>query len=190
MVKSTATLAAAAEKAGLTMAAGQRERAAMYARCKNKLEAVTYLALDFDLVANINSFFGVSRPISHYLNAIRRDVRGRSGTWEYWRTQAQGHWKVMLTDISSACIDPDIHRTAGLVDEKDATQSVFYQAVPTDDGLLQHQDFLYERLVRYSVGLMRFVCLYERPDRHSTALLCEILSPAVHHYLRNPATSQ
>ena len=65
IVKATQQLQATAERAGLTtLAAGQRERRAMYSKCKNKLVAVTYLALDYDLVTNINTWFSVSLPIS------------------------------------------------------------------------------------------------------------------------------
>ena len=62
-----------------------------------------------------------------------------------------------------SCLDADSQRSIGLIGQAEAGNSLFYFQLQPDDGMVHHQDTLYERLVHYAVTLSRFLCMYEIP---------------------------
>ena len=159
----TESLVRAAEQAGVheNLKAGQKERRVIFSKFKNKLQAVLYLLLDNDLLASVNTWFAVSNPVSEYLNEMRREVRGRQGSWQFWQKQAQGEWRKTLNKIGNACVDPCCHRSIGISDNTELAGSLFYFRLNTEDGTVQYQDWLFERMVHYALSVMKHMCLYE-----------------------------
>ena len=157
------SLVKAAEQAGVSenLKAGQKERRVIYSKFKNKLQAVLYLLLDNDLLASINSWFTVSNPVSLYLNDMRRDVRGRQGSWEFWQRQAEGQWRGTLNKIVEAALDQQCHAHIGIANTAEVQGSMYFYTLTADSAIVQFQDWLFERLVHYALTLMRFMCIYE-----------------------------
>ena len=159
----TESLVRAAEQAGVSenLKAGQKERRVIYSKFKNKLQAVLYLLLDNDLLASINTWFAVSNPVSLHLNDMRRSVRGREGTFQYWQKQAQGHWREVLKEINDACLSQESHRSIGISDNTEVAGSLFYFRATVDSAIVQYQDWLFERLLQYALSVMKYMCMYE-----------------------------
>ena len=159
----TESLVRAAEQAGVSenLKSGQKERKVIYSKFKNKLQAILYLLLDNDLLASINTWFAVSNPVSEYLNELRRSVRGREGTYQFWQRLAQGQWRKTLTQISEACLSQECHRSIGISDNTDVAGSVFYFRATVDSAIVQYQDWLFERLLQYACSVMKYLCMYE-----------------------------
>ena len=152
----------AAEQAGVSenLNAGQKERRVIYSKFKNKLQAVDLL-LDNDLLVFNQLLVHSVKPSVMYLNDMRRDVRGRRGSWEFWQRQAEGQWRGTLNKIVEAALDQQCHAHIGTANTAEVQGSMYLNTLTADSAIVQFQDWLFERLVHYALTLMRFMCIYE-----------------------------
>ncbi|CAE7262166.1 unnamed protein product [Symbiodinium sp. CCMP2592] len=103
---------------------------------------------------------------------MRRDVRGRQGSWEFWQRQAEGQWRGTLNKIVEAALAQQSHAHIGIANTNEIQRSMYFYTLTADSAHVQFQDWLFERLVRYALTLMR-LSFDEEELRHSA--VCEIL---------------
>ena len=148
LAEAAAASATAKNKEGesKTMKEAKAQTSAMYTRCKNKFHVVCMLLMDGDLMTALNSWHAITFPLSKQLNTLRKEVRGRAGSLQMWRSFAEGAWIQVCEEMYDACFDTDLHYRLGLLRHEDCAHSMLYNNLSEEHPLVTRQDSIFRQL--------------------------------------------
>ena len=141
-----ASASTAAKEGSATMKEAKAATNALYSRCRNKFHVVCMLLLEADLMNALHMWHAVTFPLSKQLNTLRKDVRGRRGALEMWRSFAEGTWLQVCQDMHDACLNPELHQRIGLLRHEDCAHSLMYNRLTEEHPIVTRQDTMFQEL--------------------------------------------
>ncbi|CAJ1444367.1 unnamed protein product [Effrenium voratum] len=141
-------------------------KAALFKRCRNKLHCVTLALLNQDLIADIESWYLLSRPISEALHETRTKLKGPSGTREVLLQEALGGSVDVANQVLEQLMSHDTWEAVGLwFGHK--LQGSFVRRLKADDPLCRLQDERWQKLQAMALAIVQQKLQYA-----SVALYC------------------